>query len=85
MVVWTARRVTHAHVYEITTARSQDLPLLPPIELAAARLLAGHAPDSVLADITSQADLEQARRQGHLCRQRTNDLSCGGLGKTGAV
>lgn len=64
-------------MYEITTARSRDLPLLPLIELAAARLLAGHAPDSVLAEITSQADLEKARRLGHLWVALVSDVPVG--------
>jgi GNAT superfamily N-acetyltransferase len=53
-------------VYEITAARPSDLPLLPAIELAAAGLLAGHAPESVLAETTSQEDLRDAQRRGHL-------------------
>ena len=36
----------------ITTARSQDLARLPAIELAAAQLLTGHAPESVLNETT---------------------------------
>jgi GNAT superfamily N-acetyltransferase len=40
--------------------------MLPAIELAAATLLAGHAPPSVLAETTSQADLEGAQQRGHL-------------------
>jgi GNAT superfamily N-acetyltransferase len=39
---------------------------LPAIELAAATLLAGHAPAAVLAETTSQADLENAQQRGHL-------------------
>ena len=53
-------------MYEITSARASDLPLLPAIELAAATLLAGHAPASVLAETTTQADLEDAQSRGHL-------------------
>jgi len=52
--------------YRITPARPSDLPRLPAIELAAARLLAGHAPDSVLAETTGLAELEAAQRDGHL-------------------
>ena len=43
-----------------------DLLHLPAIELAAARLLAGHAPESVLTETTSLDVLEQARSQGRL-------------------
>jgi GNAT superfamily N-acetyltransferase len=53
-------------VYEIAASRPGDLPLLPAIELAAATLLAGHAPASVLAETTSLADLEEARQRGQL-------------------
>ncbi len=53
-------------MYKIAAARPGDLPLLPAIELAAATLLAGCAPASVLAETTSQAELENARRRGQL-------------------
>jgi hypothetical protein len=52
--------------YVITRARSQDLEQLPHIELAAARLLSGHAPESVLNETTSQDELQLALREGHL-------------------
>ena len=53
-------------MYTIAAARPRDLPLLPAIEVAAATLLAGHAPASVLAETTSQSDLEDARQRGRL-------------------
>lgn len=53
-------------MYRIAAARPTDLPLLPAIELAAATLLAGHAPASVLAETTTQAALEDAQQRGHL-------------------
>jgi GNAT superfamily N-acetyltransferase len=52
--------------YRIALARPRDLPLLPAIELAAARLLVDHAPSSVLAETTSQFELRKARRAGQL-------------------
>jgi GNAT superfamily N-acetyltransferase len=55
-----------AYDYRIALARPHDLPLLPAIELAAARLLAGHAPASVLGETTSQFALRKARRAGQL-------------------
>ena len=64
-------------MYEITAARPSDLPLLPAIELAAARLLAGHAPESVLAETTSQIEFEEARRHGHLWVARAGDAPVG--------
>jgi GNAT superfamily N-acetyltransferase len=63
--------------YEITTARPKDLPLLPGIELAAARLLAGHAPEAVLTLVTSPEDFEDARREGHLWVALADDLPVG--------
>lgn len=52
--------------YSITAARAQDLGRLPAIELAAARLLAGYAPESVLNETTSLDVLQKAERAGHL-------------------
>jgi GNAT superfamily N-acetyltransferase len=52
--------------YHVMLARPRDLPLLASIELAAARLLAGHAPSSVLNATTSQFELRKARRAGRL-------------------
>ena len=53
-------------VYMITLARPQDLAVLPAIELAAARLLVGHAPESVLSEATSDEVLRAAQRRGRL-------------------
>jgi GNAT superfamily N-acetyltransferase len=53
-------------MYEITAARPSDVRLLPAIELAAAALLKGHAPASVLAETTSITDLQEAQQRGHL-------------------
>ena len=52
--------------YRITAARTSDLPLLPAIELSAATLLAGHAPESVLTETTPQDVFMAAQRGGHL-------------------
>ena len=64
-------------MYRIAAARPSDLPLLPAIELAAATLLAGHAPAAVLAETTSQADLEDAQRRGHLWVALAGDVPVG--------
>ena len=64
-------------VYEISAARPDDLPLLATVELAAARLLAGHAPESVLAETTSQEELEDAQRRGHLWVLLAEDVPVG--------
>src|SRR5262245_19800992 len=55
-----------APTYKITRARPSDPPLLPAIELAAARLLDGHAPESVLAATTDIEVLADAQRHGRL-------------------
>jgi GNAT superfamily N-acetyltransferase len=52
--------------YRIVHARQHDLPLLPAIELAAARMLTGHAPATVLGETTTQFELRNAWRHGRL-------------------
>lgn len=64
-------------MYRIAAARPKDLPLLPGIELAAATLLVGHAPESVLAGTTSQSELEHALRRGHLWVALADDVAVG--------
>lgn len=63
--------------YEITRARPKDIPLLPAIELAAARLLADHAPAAILAETTTQEDHEEALRHGLLWVALKNDTPVG--------
>jgi GNAT superfamily N-acetyltransferase len=63
--------------YSITTARPQDLARLPAIELAAARLLAGHAPESVLNETTDPEVLQNAQREGHLWVALLDDAAVG--------
>ena len=64
-------------VYTIVTASLRDLPFLPAIELAAARLLEGHAPQSVLQETTSQQDLLEAQRRGLLWVVRSDNTPVG--------
>ena len=52
--------------YQIAPARPQDLSLLPAIERAAAELLRGHAPDSVLNETTDCDTFADAARDGRL-------------------
>ena len=52
--------------YSIVSARERDVESLGAIELAAARLLTGHAPDSVLRETTDTAAFMRAARQGLL-------------------
>jgi GNAT superfamily N-acetyltransferase len=63
--------------YRITLARRKDVPLLAHIELSAARLLAGHAPDSVLAETSSDEELESARQLGRLWVALAGDTPVG--------
>jgi putative acetyltransferase len=51
--------------------------LLPAIELAAARLLVGHAPESVLAEATTGETFERACREGHLWVALADDRPVG--------
>src|SRR5262245_43475887 len=59
------------------TARLQDLARLPAIELAAARLLEGHAPASVLNETTDLDVLQKAQRDGHLWVALLDDVAVG--------
>ena len=52
--------------YAIRAARPAELHLLAAIELAAARLLAGLAPESVLNETTSEQELAHAQHDGRL-------------------
>jgi GNAT superfamily N-acetyltransferase len=52
--------------YRIMHARQHDPPLLPAIELAAARMLTGHAPAAVLGETTTQFQFRDAWRHGRL-------------------
>jgi GNAT superfamily N-acetyltransferase len=63
--------------YIITSARDRDIGLLAAIELAAAKLLIGHAPESVLTETTSQDVLEKAHRDGHLWVALADDAPVG--------
>ena len=63
--------------YEIALARPGDLPHIAPIELAAARLLAGHAPETLLKEVTPVDDLQAAQRDGRLWVARSNDMPVG--------
>jgi GNAT superfamily N-acetyltransferase len=64
-------------MYSINPARQADLPRLPGIELAAARLLAGHAPESVLREATSLDALATAQRHGRLWVALAHDSPVG--------
>lgn len=65
------------HTYEVNLARPSDVSLLPAIELAAATLLKGCAPDSLLEAVTSDEVLRAAQRDGHLWVARTDGAPVG--------
>ena len=64
-------------VYTVTPARPKDLAALPAIELAAARLLVGHAPEAVLIETTSDEVLTIAQGHGHLWVALADDVPVG--------
>jgi GNAT superfamily N-acetyltransferase len=63
--------------YTISAARQEDLAWLPAIELAAARLLDGLAPESVLNETTNLEVLNTARCEGHLWVALSDDVPVG--------
>lgn len=63
--------------YEIALARPQDLRLIASIELAAAQLLRGHAPEAVLNEVTSERVLSDAQREGRLWVALAGDTPVG--------
>jgi GNAT superfamily N-acetyltransferase len=63
--------------YEIASARLQDIPFLPSIEKAAATLLKGYEPDSVLEATTTEAEFEDTQKGGRLWVARTNCVPAG--------
>lgn len=63
--------------YRIIRARPKDVKFLAAIELAAARMLAGHAPESVLNETTSEEELLDAQRQGRLWVALACDVAVG--------
>ncbi len=52
--------------YRISLARPEDVPLLGPIEWAAAQLLKGYAPDSILDEVKAESELSLAQQEGRL-------------------
>ena len=63
--------------YVIAMARPRDLPALAEVELAAARLLAGHAPPSVLEEVTGLDELRAAQAEGRLWVALVDDVPVG--------
>ena len=63
--------------YTISAARVEDLARLSAIELAAARLLEGQAPESVVNETTSLDVLKRAQREGRLWVALADDVPVG--------
>ena len=63
--------------YVISTARLEHIGLLPAIELAAAQLLSGHAPATVLDVVTDTQTLTDAVRHGRLWVALADDVPVG--------
>lgn len=63
--------------YSIIPARPEHIEPLPTIELAAATLLRGHAPDHVLAEATSLDELKDAQAEGRLWVALADDSPLG--------
>lgn len=63
--------------YTITAARPEDLTRLPAIELAAAQLLKGYAPESVLNETTPPDVLQEAQRSRLLWVALADDVPVG--------
>ena len=63
--------------YRIARARLEDLARLPTIERAAAQLLRGHAPESVLKEVTDRDTFSDAASQGRLWVALAGDAPVG--------
>ncbi len=63
--------------YSITNARPGDVHALPEIERAAAALLRGFAPESVLNEVTDESTLRLAQGEGRLWVARAEDIAVG--------
>lgn len=71
---WTPDRVAAG---VIVPARASDVAALPAIELAAARLLEGYAPASVLVETTAEDELRRALTEERLWVARAGDTPVG--------
>jgi hypothetical protein len=63
--------------YLIRTAQAEHIPALSAIELAAAQLLRGHAPESVLAEAHEERTFANAARDGRLWVASTGNMPVG--------
>lgn len=63
--------------YSIGSAQPEHIPALGAIELAAARLLSGHAPESVLSETSGESTFADAARGGRLWVASTGNIPVG--------
>src|SRR5712691_2087311 len=63
--------------YSIRPAQAEHIPALAAIELAAAQLLRGHAPEFVLAETTDERTFADAARDGRLWVASTGNMPVG--------
>jgi GNAT superfamily N-acetyltransferase len=63
--------------YRIAAARPKDVPLLPPIELAANTLFDGYVSEDVPSVTTSEESHEEAQSRGHLWVALNGDVPVG--------
>ena len=63
--------------YAITRARPRDVPALAPIERSASQLLRGHAPQSVLDEVTDDDTFRAAQADGRLWVALADDTPVG--------
>ena len=63
--------------YSIVAARPLDIRALPAIERAAAKLLEGHAPESVLSESTDEQEFRDAQSEGRLWVALADDAPVG--------
>ena len=63
--------------YSKRSAQAEHIPALSAIELAAAQLLRGHAPESVLAETTDELTFADASRDGRLWVASTRNIPVG--------
>ncbi len=63
--------------YSIRSGQAEHIPALSAIELAAAQLLRGHAPESVLAETTDERSFADAARDGRLWVASTGNIPVG--------
>ena len=70
-------KIAVIQTYRIVLARSQDIHLIPAIELAAGKLLEDYAPESAQVEISGEEDLKEAQADGRLWVALSDDVPVG--------